>query len=305
MAKLEMSRTAMHGARPSVEICLLVKGVPYPECLARLPDGWLLASCGGNTYLEPGPIYAFSSREGASPRVFADIGCRFLGIVALEDGTVIGCDATQGRLVWLSPAGRVVETVAEIGGWRLRKPNGIAVGPDDSIWIADSGSAQAGEPTAAVLSLDAEGVGRVAAVGLTYANGIAVLPHGEGVVVTETRDNRLLCFRTSGSGTLAAKELFADRLGEGPDGVSVDSSGTVYVAVTQSAGVASVDAQGSATWLAVDASELRMPSHAYVLGAGELAVCSLFADTVHLLRWDSGVGSTDGAMDLTSKGRRV
>ena len=78
--------------------------------------------------------------------------------------------------------------------------------------------------------VDPAGAVRIVATGLALPNGLAFLPDGSTLVVSETNGSRILAFPTEADGSLGAPSVFAD-LGEHrhPDGLCVDVEGGVWV----------------------------------------------------------------------------
>ena len=78
--------------------------------------------------------------------------------------------------------------------------------------------------------VDPNGAVRIAATGLDVPNGLALLPDGSTLVVSETNGSRILAFPAEADGRLGAPSVFAD-LGEHrhPDGLCVDVEGGVWV----------------------------------------------------------------------------
>src|SRR5215813_2697669 len=158
---------------------------------------------------------------------------------------------------------------------RFKRLSGIAVGPDDTIYIADAGnqrirtirpsagnaptvwtvSTLAGNGTAGF----ADGVG--AAAIFNNPQGIAVGANGV-VYVADTANNRIR--RIAGDGTvttLAGDGTPGLQNGAGnqarfnaPQGIAVDGDGNVYVADTGNSAVRKIDAAGTVSTVAGDGS---------------------------------------------------
>jgi sugar lactone lactonase YvrE len=272
--------------------------VPFPECIAALPDGSLLATCGGDRYDEPGSILRISP-GGRVLGAFADLRRRFLGVVCLPSGEIIACDATVGALVRFGPSGAFRGEVSTAGDWKLSKPNGAVQDGQGGVWIADSGTAEAGEATGAVVYLSPEGVATLAWEGLTYPNGVAIDPAGSWLYVAETRDDRLRRFEILEPGKLSPPQDFGGPLTTGPDGISADQDGNLYVAVTRSSSIVGVSSDGETAVLIKDAA-LAMPTFALVQeDLNRILVPSLFADTIHAI---DGVFTAAGADAATVLG---
>ena len=158
---------------------------------------------------------------------------------------------------------------------RFKRLSGIAVGPDDTIYIADAGnqrirmvrpstgnaptvwtvSTLAGSGTAGF----ADGLG--AAAIFNNPQGIAVGPNGV-VYVADTANNRIR--RIAGDGTvttLAGDGTPGLQNGAGnqarfnaPQGIAVDNDGNVYVADTGNSAVRKIDGAGTVSAVAGDGS---------------------------------------------------
>src|SRR5215813_8779914 len=158
---------------------------------------------------------------------------------------------------------------------RFKRLSGIAVGPDDSIYIADAGNQRirmarpsAGNaPTVWTVSTVAgngtagfaDGAG--AAAMFNNPQGVTVGPNGL-VYVADTANNRIRRIATDGTvTTLAGDGTPGLQNGAGnqarfnaPQGVAVDNSGNVYVADTGNAAVRKIDSGGTVSSLAGDGS---------------------------------------------------
>ena len=71
---------------------------------------------------------------------------------------------------------------------------------------------------------------RIVAGGLAVPNGLALLPDGSTLIISETMGSRILAFPVESDGNLGAPDVFAD-LGPDrhPDGLCVDLDGGVWV----------------------------------------------------------------------------
>ncbi|MCE0763325.1 SMP-30/gluconolactonase/LRE family protein [Pseudonocardia kujensis] len=158
---------------------------------------------------------------------------------------------------------------------------------DGRLYLDDMGeNPHSGEPVGRVLVIDPDGSARVAAEGLRFPNGIAVL--GDTLVVAETHATRLTAFDIESDGTLTHPRTWVDLaglLGENhrPDGIWPVPDGSIWVATT--AGEEFVRVDGSRVL-----DRIRTP--------GEFAIaCCLDGSSLYL----SVSRSTDPALDLLSE----
>ncbi|HSR40931.1 MAG TPA: SMP-30/gluconolactonase/LRE family protein, partial [Longimicrobiales bacterium] len=144
--------------------------------------------------LEPGP-------GDARIRTFARTGGRPMGLAFDRGGRLLVADLERGLLA----VGRdgAVEVLAESAGGRtLGRTNGVAVGPDGTIYFTDASWAHpdapalvplvAHRPTGRLLAHDPEtGRTRVLLDSLRFANGVAVDPGGGFLLISETAAYRV------------------------------------------------------------------------------------------------------------------
>ena len=158
---------------------------------------------------------------------------------------------------------------------RFKNLSGIAVGPDDTIYVADAGNQRirmvrpsAGNaPTVwTVSTLAGNGTagfidGSAAAAMFNNPQGVAVGPNGL-VYVADTANNRIRRIASDGTvTTLAGDGIPGLQNGAGnqarfnaPQGIAVDSDGNVYVADTGNSAVRKIDAAGTVATVAGDGS---------------------------------------------------
>lgn len=159
---------------------------------------------------------------------------------------------------------------------RFQKLSGLAIGPDDTIYVADAGNQriravrQSGGGNTPIVwtvsTLAGNGTagfadGAAAAAMFNNPQGIAV--GGNGVVyIADTANNRIRRIATDGTvTTLAGDGTPGLQNGAGnqarfnaPQGIAVDSQGNVYVADTGNAAVRKIDAAGVVSSVAGDGS---------------------------------------------------
>ncbi|WP_088308526.1 SMP-30/gluconolactonase/LRE family protein [Novosphingobium sp. B 225] len=79
--------------------------------------------------------------------------------------------------------------------------------------------------------VDADGRVSVATKDLNFPNGMVITPDGKRLLVADSLDQCIHAFALSADGTLGERTCFAALPGEMPDGMCLDASGAVWVAV--------------------------------------------------------------------------
>jgi sugar lactone lactonase YvrE len=162
------------------------------------------------------------------------------GIAIDSSGNLYIADTLNSRVRRVDSAG-IISTVAGTGApgdsgdggpaalARLMSPLGLAIGPDDGVFIADYGANRVRE----------------------------LLPNGTIVTVAGTGDPGY-----AGDGELASAALL-----NGPQGLAFDSEGNLYIADSQNDRVRAVDAAGVITTVAGSGSEGEAGDGAPAVGA--------------------------------------
>lgn len=185
------------------------------------------------TGLEDGRIVRVSP-DGWRIEVLVDTGGRPLGLERYTDGRVVICDAEKGLLLLDVDSGQI-ETLVAAGQHDLRVCNNAAVAADGTIYFSDSSQRFDLEywtadllehsGTGRLLSRSPQGEVEVLAVGLQFANGVALTD--EFVVVAQTGEyclNRVWL----DDGRM---EPWVTNLPAFPDNLSADDEGLVWVAM--------------------------------------------------------------------------
>jgi sugar lactone lactonase YvrE len=149
------------------------------------------------------------------------------GLGWLPDGTLVVSALFEPKIYHVDAQGQVAATydVSDLA-WST---NDLFVAPDGHGYV-DLYQASATAMDGAIGLIDPAGAVRIVATGLAVPNGLAFLPDGSTLVVSETNGSRILAFPTEADGSLGAPSVFAD-LGERrhPDGLCVDVESGVWV----------------------------------------------------------------------------
>jgi sugar lactone lactonase YvrE len=203
-----------------------------PEDVVLTDDGTLYTGTADGSILR-------ITDDGDRVERIARTGGRPLGIELLADGRLLVCDADEGLLAVDPSSGAIEALVTEVDGQRLRCTNNAAVAPDGTIWFTDSsrrfpvhhykGDIIEHTGTGRLFRRDPDGTLETMMDGLHFANGVALDPEGQFVLVAETGMYRIVRLWLAGE-KQGRSDVFAEMPGF-PDNLSVGPTGTVWCAV--------------------------------------------------------------------------
>jgi sugar lactone lactonase YvrE len=178
--------------------------------------------------------------DGSGAEDFADTVGRPLGLDFDNAGNLIVADAYQG-LLSIAPDGTIRRLARGHGGRPFRLTDDVDVAPDGTIYFTDASDRfylndyvldlLEHQPNGRLLSYDPR-TDSVTAVlyPLYFANGVAVSPKGDFVLVVETGRYRVMRHWLKGP-RRGESEIFIDNLPGFPDGISSDGRGTYWLAL--------------------------------------------------------------------------
>ncbi|QUV87521.1 SMP-30/gluconolactonase/LRE family protein [Chloracidobacterium sp. S] len=203
------------------------------EDVAVGPDGRLYAGA------KDGTIYRLPV-EGGTPERFASTGGRPLGLKFDQRGHLIVADCFRG-LLDIAPDGTVSVLSTEAGGKPFRFTDDLDIAADGTIYFTDA-SWKFGQPEYRLDFLEHRPNGRLLAYepatkttrvvldNLYFANGVAISPDQQFLVVAETAKYRLLRYWLAGERRGQVEPLIENLPGF-PDGVSTGQNGVFWVAL--------------------------------------------------------------------------
>jgi len=190
------------------------------------------------TGFEDGRIVRFDAT--GTPTELANTGGRPLGMQLDAAGRLIVADAIRGILA-VSGTGEIEVLTDSVAGEKMLFVDDLDIAADGTIWFSDASTRHGyansmydfleGQPTGRLLSYDpASGATRVRLDKLFFANGVALGPDDEYVLVNETGAGRIHRLWLKGA-KAGQRDLFASGLPGTPDNISFNGRDTFWVAM--------------------------------------------------------------------------
>lgn len=211
---------------------LLAKGQVFgPEDTAISKDGVIYAGTQDGLIVRLPP--------DGQLETWVDTGGRPLGMAFDAKGQLIVADAWKG-LLSIAPDKTVTVLAREAEGVPFRFTDDVGIAPNGDIYFTDA-SSRFSQPDYQLDLMEMRPHGRflryspdtgetaVVLPDLYFANGVAVSPDGDYVLINETWKYRILRYWIRGP-EAGKKEVFADNLPGFPDNLAVDDEGRYWVA---------------------------------------------------------------------------
>jgi sugar lactone lactonase YvrE len=203
-----------------------------PEDVACTPSG------GYYTGFEDGRIVFFDAAGDYTERM--NTGGRPLGMQLDAAGRLIVADAIRGILA-VSGTGEIEVLTDSVAGEKMLFVDDLDIAADGVIWFSDASTRYdyahsmydflEGQPTGRLLSYDpASGETRVHLDKLFFANGVALGPNDDYVLVNETGAGRIHRLWLKGE-KAGQRDLFASGLPGTPDNISFNGRDMFWVAM--------------------------------------------------------------------------
>jgi sugar lactone lactonase YvrE len=189
--------------------------------------------------LEDGSLVRWQA-DGTRPEVFARTGGRPIGMKFDGEGSLIVADADRG-LLSVSPQGEVKVLATEHDGRPFRLTDDLDIAADGTIYFSDAShkfgiaefhlDALEHGANGRLLAYDpASGETRLLLDGLHFANGVAVSPGQDYVLVAETTAFRIRRYWLAGE-RAGQSDFFAENLPGYPDNLTATPDGRYWVAL--------------------------------------------------------------------------
>lgn len=178
--------------------------------------------------------------DGTQPRLFANTGGRPLGLIFDSSGNLIVADAVKG-LLQIDHNGKITTLVEETNGVRFGCLNDLDVGKDGTIYFTEASNKFSmtqftedlleHQPNGRLMAFDPKTrQTRTLLPGIHFANGVAVSPDQNSVLVAETGMYRVLRVWLRGA-KAGRSEVFIDNLPGFPDGISSNGKDKYWLAL--------------------------------------------------------------------------
>lgn len=188
------------------------------------------------TGFEDGRIVRFNM-EGKQLEEFANTGGRPLGMKFDAEGNLIVADEHKG-LIAVDSSGKVTTLTEEVNGTKIVFADYLDIGADGVIYFSDA--TQGGhdvlkevwkmQPTGRLLSYDPDTrETKVEMENLLFANGVAIEPNGEYLLLNETMGFRIHKYWLKGP-KKGQSEIWVDKLPCFPDNIHYNGNGSYWVA---------------------------------------------------------------------------
>jgi gluconolactonase len=221
------------------DFSVLASGIKGPEGPAIAPDGHLyLVSA------EDGAIISVSP-DGDITQV-AKTGGRPNGLVFNKAGEMYVADADLKAILRIDGEGKIETFVDGYEGTALGGPNDLCFLPNGDLLFTDPIRRPLPDPAISpVYRATPDGTVSAFANELAYPNGIAVSADTNEVYVSETRAQRLVCFKIDDDGHLLDQRLVRRFREPGnPDGLAVDVEGNILQTLPGIRAIAYLSAAG-------------------------------------------------------------
>jgi gluconolactonase len=213
------------------EVRTVGRGLLRPEGVVALDDGSLYTADarGRCSRIDPDGQTTFLGSLGGMPN----------GICMDHRGNCIVANIGKGEVQSLSGDGHHEVLLTEADGKRISTPNFPLVDSKKRLWVSNSTyrpnldeALQKPAADGSVVRIE-NGVARIVAEDIYFANGLATDEEEKFLYVAETMKRRILRFRIGTDGSLSGAEVygpgFLGKFGF-PDGIAFDEVGNLWIA---------------------------------------------------------------------------
>jgi gluconolactonase len=155
------------------------------------------------------------------------------GLKIAPDGRIVVADAMNGILSFDARTAEMRVLLAEYGGHKLHGPNDLTFASNGDLYFTDPGSSDLRRPTGRVFRIRGTGEVELLLDGLAYPNGLVLTPQEDALYIAITRSLQVL--RLGLRPDIVGEHkcgVFVQLSGglAGPDGMTVNANGDLFVA---------------------------------------------------------------------------
>jgi gluconolactonase len=258
---------------PIGRFSVFATGLDHPECIAFDRTGNLWA--GG----EAGQIYRIDS-TGRVEQV-TTLGSFCAGLAFSPRDELFVCHPASG-VVRVAADGRHELFASHAGDHRILCANFGVFDDAGNYYVTDSG--QWMKRNGFLLRFTPNGKGQVLAGPFGYANGLALSADQRTLYMVESDSDRVHQFALRPDGSIESSSVFAESVGRFPDGLALDSQGTLYASCYASDEIIRINPVGEKKLFAWDRWAILLGSPTNMAFGGsnmtELYVANLARQTI-------------------------
>jgi gluconolactonase len=147
------------------------------------------------------------------------------------DGNLYVCEYGKGKILRISPAGKIEVYSDGYKGEKFNRPNDLTFDKNGNLFFTDPKSYDKNILDGRIFSVDAKTYEvKLLEDSLAFPNGINISPVDGRLYVCESAKQKIVSFNINTDNKLSDKKDFADIPGGDPDGIEFDESGNLYVA---------------------------------------------------------------------------
>ena len=211
---------------PAAKYEVLATG--YGFCEGPAADGR------GNVYFSDGKKNTIHFHEPGKPvRVFVDDSTDANGMMFNRRGELVVCEGAAYRIVAFDVKTKEKRVLAsQIDGTHFNEPNDLTIDRHDGFYFTDPNYRHRGQKTVMkedVYYVSSEGKATRVSTVCKKPNGILLSADGKTLYLADNGNRLIYRYDVLGPGRLANETRWID-LGAGPDGMTLDEHGNLYVA---------------------------------------------------------------------------
>lgn len=152
------------------------------------------------------------------------------GIIVAESGELFACEYGEGKILQITPEGKVSTLIDGYNGKSFNRPNDITFDEKGNLYFSDPKEYGKEKPKGRIFYYNfSDEKLKLVAENLDFPNGLGISPITKNLYVSESGRNRILEFEITESGDLTSRKTFINLAGGDPDGIEFDVEGNVYV----------------------------------------------------------------------------